>query len=328
MHKLAFTISALVVLLAQPSQATDLKGIFRDALAKYAEQKAQEHGIDLNGNTANNVSLTFAGAEPTQSDVFESLHSASPEPAPSTVTTPESDCFNKVQGKIAWNSTGSRQWSAGNIKKLCAGTRVASAPPQCFSDAMFKTNLWGKKPSHKMNWALASQLCAGTNNARTPITCLKNQLNRKLTLRNAINACDSDPNTRVVIANNRPPIMRPPITRPPVTRLPTKKLEEKACYEYVQGRIAWDAAGKKRSWAESNVKRLCKGTTSKYAAGNCFSYAMHKGSSWGKKPSHKMTWSIALDLCEGTNNAQQVTGCFKSAIAAGKTVNSAVRRCS
>lgn len=323
MHKLAFMILAPLMLLAQPSQAQDLKDIFRDVLKEYAEQKAQEHGIDLNGNTAKNVNLTFAGAEPVQSDVFESLHSVSPEPTPTTITTPESDCFNKVQGRIAWNSSGSRQWSVGNIKKLCAGTRVASAPPQCFSDTMFKTNLWGKKPSHKMNWALASQLCAGTNNARSPINCLKNQLNRNLTLKNAINACDSDPNTRVVITNNRPPITRPPIKRPPV-----KKLAEKACYEYVQGRIAWDAAGKNRRWADANVKRLCKGTTSKYAAGNCFSYAMHKGSSWGKKPSHKMTWSTALDLCEGTDNAQKVTGCFKSAIAAGNTINSAVRRCS
>jgi hypothetical protein len=328
MHKLAFTILALIMLFAQPSQAQDLKDIFRDVLSEYAEQKAEAHGLDLNGSKAKNVSLTFAGAKPVQSDVFESLHTASREPTPTRTTptrinTPESDCFNKVQGRIAWNSSGSRQWSAGNIKKLCAGTRVASAPPQCFSDTMFKPNLWGKKPSHEMNWALASQLCAGTNSASSPINCLKGQLRRNLSMKNAINACDSDPDTRVVIANNRSPIKRPP-----VVRLPTKKLEEKACYQYVQGRIAWDAAGKNRRWADSNLKRLCKGTTSKYAAGNCVSYAIHKGVSWGKKSSHKMTWQKALDLCEGTDNTQKVTACFKSAIASGKNVNSAVRQCS
>jgi hypothetical protein len=322
MHKLAFTILALLMLIAQPSQANQLEELFRDVLTEYAEQKAEEHGLDLNGSKAKSVSLTFTGAKPPQSDVFESLHTVSRTPTrtpPIRISSPESDCFNRVQGKIAWNSTGSRQWSAGNIKKLCAGTRVASAPPKCFSDTMFKTHLWGKKPSHKMNWALASQLCAGTNSASSPITCLKGQLNRNLSMKNAINACDSDTNTRVLVAQNRPPIVR----RPTV-----KKLEEKACYQYVQDRIAWDAAGKKRRWADSNLKRLCKGTTSKYAAGNCFSYAMHKGASWGKKSSHKMTWQKALKLCEGTDNTQKVTGCFKSAIASGKNVNSAVRQCS
>lgn len=323
MHKSAFIISALVMLLTQPSQAQDIKDIFKDVLREYAEQKAEEHGLDLGGHTAKNVSLTFSGAKPTQSDVFESLHVVTSTPPPTRPTNPqannpETDCFNRVQGRIAWNYKGGKQWSAGNIKKLCSGTRVANAPPQCFSDTMFKTHLWGKKPAHTMNWALASQLCAGTNSATSPINCLKGQLRRNLTLKNAINACDSNPNTRVVVARNTPR---------PVPRQ-VKKLQEKECYQYVQGRIAWDAAGKKRRWADSNVKRLCKGTTSKYAAGNCFSYAMHKGSSWGKKPLHKMTWNKALDLCEGTDNAQKVTGCFKSAIASGKNVDTAVRKCS
>ena len=97
----------------------------------------------------------------------------------------------------------------------------------------------------------------------------------------------------------------------PITATIVKPLQEKECYNYVQGRIAWDAAGKSKQWGADNVKKLCKGTSSKYAPGNCFNYAMRSGASWGRKPHHKMDWRKASKLCAGTNNANQVTTCFK-----------------
>jgi hypothetical protein len=104
-------------------------------------------------------------------------------------------------------------------------------------------------------------------------------------------------------------------------------LAESDCYKYVQGNIPWDLAGKNKNWNKANVKRLCKGTTSKYSPGNCFRYVMFKGSSWGKKAKHKVNWNKAIDLCEGISNNRDVTTCFKNAIAAGKSLDRSIKLC-
>ena len=321
MHLIRVLVLTFSLTCTSNLQAQDLGDLFKDVLREYAEQKAEEAGIDLTGGRAKNVNLVFTGATTPAPDVFSALYTVEeeenpipvPEPNPTTPTTaslsPEQDCFNRVQGRIAWNYEGNKSWSAGNIKRLCKGTRIGAAPATCFYNTMFRTHLWGKKPQHTMNWSLASQLCAGTNNATRPTSCLKGQLARNLSLKNAVNVCDLDPKTKPSVVASAP------------------KLQEGECYEYVQGRIAWDAKRKNKNWNPSNVKRLCKGTTSKYSPGNCFSYAMHSGAKWGKRSSHVMNWQKAIELCGGTSNAKAVTTCFKNSISAGRNLDSSIARC-
>ena len=116
----------------------------------------------------------------------------------------------------------------------------------------------------------------------------------------------------------RPVILSPGVIAP---------LKEKECFSHVQGRIAWDNAGKAKKWASSNVKKLCKATTSKSAPGDCFKYVMRSGSSWGKKSTHKVNWQTAMDLCEGIVNYNKTTVCFKNAIKSGKNLNAAIKYC-
>ena len=294
--------------------AQDLDDILKGALKDYLEEKAKDAGIDISGHRRpKNVQIRFQGAASPSTDTFSALYTSeetsNDTPEIPSQTAVELACFDRVQDKIAWNSAGSKRWNPKNIHKLCDGATVAAAPPSCFFSAMFRGSAWGKKPGHKMNWLLATQLCAKTKQVNSPILCLKSRLSANYSLKSAVNACDANPST---IA-----------TQPK----PTQHLQEAGCYDYVQGKIAWDAAGKNKQWNKSNVLRLCKATTSKYSPGNCFKYAMHRGSKWGKKAGDVMNWSKAIDLCEGTGNAKQTTTCFKAAIAAGRSVDQAVARC-
>lgn len=299
--------------------AQDLDELLKGALKDYLEEKAEDAGINIPGRgQPKNVDLRFTGAEAPSTETFEALYSVEETPStapttPSTETAAETACYNLVQNRIAWNTSGSKSWNPKNIRKLCDGATVAAAPPACFSTAMFRGSAWGKKPTHKMNWMLATQLCAKATSASAPITCLKSRLRANYSLQNAVNACDTNPRTVAV--------------RPRPTPTPAPRLQESECYSYVQGRIAWDAANKNKNWNKTNVQRLCKGTTSKYSPGNCFTYAMHQGAKWGKRPGDVMNWSKAIDLCEGTSNAKKTTTCFKNLITAGKSVDQAVARC-
>lgn len=170
-----------------------------------------------------------------------------------------------------------------------------------------------------MTWSKAIDLCAGTSNARQTGECFKSRIAKNDTLDKAISQCAKYKPAKTAV-------FIPTLINVPPVRTNAKN-EETSCYNYVQGKIAWDNQGKQKSWNANNVKRLCKGTTSTYSPGNCFKYAMFKGSQWGKTSAHKMDWNKALDLCEGISNAQQVTGCFKDAIKNGNSLNQAIKSC-
>jgi len=44
----------------------------------------------------------------------------------------ENECFNDIQGKIAWNDNKDLNWDAENVKQLCQGTSKPSEPGKCF----------------------------------------------------------------------------------------------------------------------------------------------------------------------------------------------------
>lgn len=55
--------------------------------------------------------------------------------------------------------------------------------------------------------------------------------------------------------------------------------EEQNCFEMVQGKVAYDQAGNK-TWAEVNLRNLCKGTTNADATVNCFRSKISGGMTW------------------------------------------------
>ena len=99
---------------------------------------------------------------------------------------------------------------------------------------------------------------------------------------------------------------------------------ETACYNLVQGQIAWDYDGSK-SWFPDNARKLCAGTITPREPGLCFNTLMFGGIEWGGGT----RWypPNALELCAGTNNANSRVACFQQKIAAGNGWQTAIAVC-
>lgn len=54
---------------------------------------------------------------------------------------------------------------------------------------------------------------------------------------------------------------------------------EQACYDMVQGKVAYDRAGNK-NWLDTNLRRLCKGTANPTATIDCFSQRVSSYNDW------------------------------------------------
>ena len=297
----------------------DLKDELKDTAKKSLEEKKQELGLS-DGDArpeAEDVSLVFSGATESSPEVFTKLHANTTSPsipifAPIILSTgvfatlKEDECFAHVQGKIAWNSTGTaKRWAASNVKRLCKGTTSATAPGNCFKYAMRSGGSWGKTSAHKMDWPQAVDLCEGIISYETTTKCFRDEIRSGKNLGSAIKKCERGSQNNAA----------------------TSPSKEAQCIANVQGKIAWDPAAKIKSWAATNVNRLCKDTSSATAPGNCFKYAMRSGSSWGKTSAHKMNWAKALDLCEGISNSNKTNNCFKQAIQSGKSLDAAIKHC-
>lgn len=59
-------------------------------------------------------------------------------------TALEQQCFNAVQGKVAYDQAGNKQWSEGNIRNLCQGTTNPSATISCFQNEIRMHNDWSR----------------------------------------------------------------------------------------------------------------------------------------------------------------------------------------
>jgi len=66
------------------------------------------------------------------------------------VTPLEQQCYEAVQGKVAWNTSGtpaSRQWVEGNARNLCRGTNNPGATIACFTAEIQKGTNWDRATS-------------------------------------------------------------------------------------------------------------------------------------------------------------------------------------
>jgi hypothetical protein len=79
------------------------------------------------------------------------VHRPPPPPAPSggnfnppPNVNPEQQCYNMVQGKVAWSQGGSTKWADGNVRNLCQGTRNPHQRVSCFRRGIAAHNNWNK----------------------------------------------------------------------------------------------------------------------------------------------------------------------------------------
>jgi hypothetical protein len=82
----------------------------------------------------------------------------------------ETQCFNDIQGKLAWNEDNTNMnWDAENVKQLCKGTTNPTEPRKCFSSVKIGRVNWGKGTDWE--WKNIINLCSGTNDAEKTIEC-------------------------------------------------------------------------------------------------------------------------------------------------------------
>lgn len=59
-------------------------------------------------------------------------------------TPEETSCYNMVQGKVAWNTSGNTSWNEANVRNLCKGTTNAGATVSCFRSQISSGVSWDK----------------------------------------------------------------------------------------------------------------------------------------------------------------------------------------
>ncbi len=59
-------------------------------------------------------------------------------------------CFDLVQGKVAWNTKGSKTWGEQNLKNFCKGTKNPQKRVSCFNNLV---------QNAKLPWAAAAKAC-------------------------------------------------------------------------------------------------------------------------------------------------------------------------
>ncbi len=161
-----------------------------------------------------------------------------PGPAAGEYTPMEQACYDNVQGKIAWNTAGNTKWEEANVRALCKGARAVKPRGTCFQENM-----------PKVGWQAAVAQCS--------------QLGQ--------------PGAAPQPAGASPAPGPAPVTAAPVAAGLAQGVTkmEQACYDNVQGKIAWNTAGN-TSWAEQNLRALCKGAREVKPRGACFQQNMPK----------------------------------------------------
>lgn len=99
-------------------------------------------------------------------------------------------CADAVQGQVAWNYEGNRNWASNNIERLCAGAGDTTQPAHCFERVMHGGVNWGGGVRWK--WENALDLCRGTHDADGTIDCFESRIGDGLGWRRAIAACRWD----------------------------------------------------------------------------------------------------------------------------------------
>jgi hypothetical protein len=145
----------------------------------------------------------------------------------------ENECFNLVQGKVAYDRAGNKTWAPVNIKKLCAQTTNAVQTVRCFENTIKAADDW--------------QLGIATCSRRPGIT---------------VGKPFDGPVMPVPTPSNGPTPL--PGSTPVVQFLPGNESDtagpmEQACHKELQTTVA--IHGGFNRWPAQAYRALCKGTT-------------------------------------------------------------------
>ena len=98
-------------------------------------------------------------------------------------------CQEAVQGKIAWDYNGSKQWNPSNVGALCLNA-TTTEPAVCFNAVMHGGINWGG--GTKWYWKNALNLCRGTYGARLTVKCFEEHIKNSFSWQKAIEACQDN----------------------------------------------------------------------------------------------------------------------------------------
>jgi hypothetical protein len=99
----------------------------------------------------------------------------------------EGACAEAVQGKIAWDYSGSKRWGAQNVAHLCQGAESSDQPARCFEQVMHGGVDWGG--GTRWNWKNALNLCKGSLEANVTVSCFESAITDGLPWSEAIETC-------------------------------------------------------------------------------------------------------------------------------------------
>jgi len=98
-------------------------------------------------------------------------------------------CSAQVQGKIAWDYKGNKQWDQVNLERLCRGAENSGEPAACFQRVMHGGVNWGG--GTQWEWENAIDLCEGSEKAASTIQCFEQELTKNRTWQQAIRSCSN-----------------------------------------------------------------------------------------------------------------------------------------
>jgi hypothetical protein len=96
------------------------------------------------------------------------------------------------------------------------------------------------------------------------------------------------------------------------------------CAKHIKDKIAWDSNGHTQ-WEQTNINRLCQGTTKPKEPGECFYKVMNGHVKWGD--GDKWKWENAISLCAGTSDSEQRITCFQNRVQADTSWEQAILQC-
>ncbi len=126
--------------------------IRRDGASVLLDNGSFKIELNLVNKTATYLGVSWTGKILSSSNapVGSNIPATNPPPTPNPTPTPnssgslEQQCFNAIQGKVAYNQAGGTRWAASTVQKLCKGTTNTAATIACFKAEIQNHNSWSR----------------------------------------------------------------------------------------------------------------------------------------------------------------------------------------
>ncbi len=219
------------------------------------------------------LTLAVAARAQDKPRIFPETYRSPTAPAPGVVerlSEPERQCFNALQGKVAWNKSNNMQWADSNKLRLCEGTQYGEIRVECFK----------RQVAIHDDWQLAILACKTAEQSLQP-----QRLPDDFETRLAYTNCVVNANQRadaVALCNGQ--FMRPadPPSKAMDGVLPATTAFEKDCMESLQGKVARGPMSTLRTdvarrWLESSLRKVCEKTPNPGWTVDCVKQQFAKG---------------------------------------------------